>query len=131
MSQRSFGPRASVIANYNKNWIDLAISDFCKVNPSRSSHRQPNKEEALSYLFARFLIGPQVYKGKDFVDVFSPTVYIKEGDKMKPYKLMVYQGYKTLMTMLFDEDTMFTAPMLKDLTNQLNKQLPGTSQMIE
>eukprot|EP00352_Strombidinopsis_acuminata_P009024 CAMPEP_0176354170 /NCGR_PEP_ID=MMETSP0126-20121128/12353_1 /TAXON_ID=141414 ORGANISM="Strombidinopsis acuminatum, Strain SPMC142" /NCGR_SAMPLE_ID=MMETSP0126 /ASSEMBLY_ACC=CAM_ASM_000229 /LENGTH=95 /DNA_ID=CAMNT_0017706205 /DNA_START=1202 /DNA_END=1489 /DNA_ORIENTATION=+ len=50
---------------------------------------------------------------------------------MKPYKLMVYQGYKTLMVMLFDEDTLYTAPMLKDLTNQLNKQLPGTSQMIE
>ena len=40
---------------------------------------------------------------------------------MKPYKLMVYQGYKTLMVMLFDEDTLYTAPMLKDLTNQLNK----------
>jgi len=85
----------------------------------------------LSYLFARFIIGPQIYKGKDFVDCYSPNVYIKEGKNMKPYKLMVYQGYKTLMVMLFDEDTLYTAPMLKDLTNQLNKQLPGTSQMIE
>lgn len=31
------------------------------------------------------------------------------------------------MVMLFNEDASFSAKMLKDLTNHLNKQLPSTS----
>lgn len=38
MSNQSYAPRESVIGHYNQTYMDLAISDFCKVNPARSTN---------------------------------------------------------------------------------------------
>jgi hypothetical protein len=64
---------------------------------------------------------------------FCPTIYLldeKTGER-KPYKLMVYIGHKTMLTMLFENDYKFEYDFLSRLDAHLAKHAPIISQLID
>lgn len=78
-----------------------------------------------------FLIGPQ-FQGvqtETAVDVFSPTVHIKQADgTLKAYKLLVFQGHRCLVTLLFNEaDFKPTYKQLDSLNSFLTVHVPAVS----
>mmetsp|Transcript_39655 Transcript_39655/g.60736 ORF Transcript_39655/g.60736 Transcript_39655/m.60736 type:complete len:109 (+) Transcript_39655:1015-1341(+) len=63
---------------------------------------------------------------------FAPTIYItEEHGKVKPYKLLVYVGHKTLVALLFEVNYNFTYDFLTRLDAHLAKHAPVISQLID
>jgi hypothetical protein len=76
----------------------LGVSSFGKIN--QKSIGAPVSPKALG-----FLIGPYFEPGdasRDaFAETFAPKVFIKQDGKLRPFRMLVYQGYRCLITMLF------------------------------
>lgn len=56
---------------------------------------------------------------------FAPTVYLKDKDgEIKPYKLMVYIGHKTMLALLLEDDFELNYDFLFKLDQHLAKHAP-------
>jgi len=64
---------------------------------------------------------------------YAPTIYLtdEQSGDVKPYKLMVYIGHKTMLAMLFEVDQVFDHKLLSDLDSHLAKHAPVISQLID
>lgn len=58
-------------------------------------------------------------------------VYFKEDGKLKPYRLLVYLGHKTMISLLFEVDFEFDYDFLFKLDAHLAKHAPVISQLID
>ena len=77
----------------------IGVSNFGKINPKAVG--APASAKALA-----FLIGPQFVQAEQgttgYAEVFAPRVYIKQADGLlKPFRMLVYQGHRCLVTLLF------------------------------
>lgn len=64
---------------------------------------------------------------------YAPLVYFtdEQTGEMKAYKLMVYIGHKTMITLLFDHDQVLDYGLLNRLDGHLAKHAPIISQLID
>jgi hypothetical protein len=67
------------------------------------------------------------------MDVYAPRIYIKQSidGSVRPYRMLVYQGHRCLVTMLFKDDHRFTFKSLEAITNFLNLHVPAVSSQLE
>jgi hypothetical protein len=76
----------------------LGVTSFGKLN--HKSIGAPVSPKALG-----FLIGPHFEAGdasKDpYAEVFAPKVFLKVDGKLRAFRMLVYQGHRCLVTLLF------------------------------
>jgi hypothetical protein len=80
------------------------FSDFCRVNPQ-------NSFTFVAKTLHGFIIGPHNFSdigGVASMQCFAPKVYIKENDQIKPYRLLVTLGHKSIIALLFEVDFDFS-----------------------
>lgn len=88
-----------------------------------------------------FLIGPvfepATLAHDAYAEVFAPKIFIKQEDgTLKPFRMLVYQGHRCLVTMLFkvEKETdqyPFTYPLLESLNTFLSQHVPAVSAQLE
>lgn len=99
------------------------ISNFTRVNPQTAAI---DFSQSQTSMISTFVVGPQI--GQPFVaggdkptisghvDIFAPTVYLRDADgKLVKYKLFVYLGFKTMLVSLFKPDFEFTFRFVKQI----------------
>ena len=75
----------------------MGVSAFGKIN-YRSLGLQASAKNT------GFLIGPVFEQNEagTYAEIFAPKVFIKnEAGKLQPYRMLVYQGHRCLVTLLF------------------------------
>lgn len=110
------------------------MSDFCRVNnqnsftyvsktlhgfvlgPHNFSEATPVNGE----------LGPSIVQNCPSMKNFAPIVYMKDAKtgEMKPYRLMVYIGHKTMLALLMEVDFEFDYDFLSRLDAHLAKHAP-------
>jgi len=64
---------------------------------------------------------------------YAPVIYLTDHStgSVKPYKLIVYIGHKTMLALLFEVDQIFDYKLLHSLDAHLAKHAPVISQLID
>ena len=66
---------------------------------------------------------------EDVIEIFAPIIYLKETNdendtELKPYRMFVYMGFKTMTVLLFKPDFDFTHAFLTSINQHLTRQVP-------
>jgi hypothetical protein len=77
----------------------------------------------------------------DDIEVFAPVVYMRTSqgasdsktntDDVRPFRMMVFLGLKSTITMFFKPDYVFTHSFLLNLNAFLQRQIPVVSQLLD
>jgi hypothetical protein len=109
----------------------MGVSSFGKIN-----HKSIG--QVISAKNTGFLIGPVFDQNEagPYAEIFAPKVFIKgENGKLQAYRMLVYQGHRCLVTLLFkiegDSQYPFNYALLSSLTNFLNMHVPPVSAQLE
>ena len=68
--------------------------------------------------------------------MFAPIVYLRTSEsesdtELRPFRMFVFLGYKTMTVLIFKVDFEFTQSFLMSLNAHLSRQVPILSQLLE
>lgn len=110
---------------------EINQSDFCRINPQ-------NSFTFISSTIHGFVIGPHNFTeeggpGNQSMCNYAPIVYFKNENtgKVECFRMMVYIGHKTMISLMFEESQIFDYEFLDKLDQHLAKHCPIISQLID